>query len=87
MKRVVLRAGLLNARANDLVEVGDGYETWNKAIGATCGEIVKCRNGHQELWVNENGLAEECELNQQASFLTGLPIVGDAILFEKGDIT
>lgn len=86
MIRPVLRA-IAGESHTEMLEVGDGFETWNKAIGATCGEIVPCKNGRQELWCNENGLAEECALNQYASFIAGRHIVGDVILFEKGDIT
>ena len=86
MMRPVLRA-IAGAAVSDVIEVGDGFETWNAAICATCGEIVPCRNGRQELWVNENGLAEGCALNQQATMLSGRRIVGDVILFENGDIT
>lgn len=85
MIRPVLRA-VTGGSLTDLVEVGDGWETWNAAIGASCGELVRLRGG-KELWCNENGLAEGGLPNEQASKLARRAIVGDVILFNEGDIT
>lgn len=86
MIRPVLRATQDGSSVTDLVEVGDGWETWNAAIGASVGEIVRTRDGKHELWVNENGIAEGCVVNVEASKRVGVRILGDAILFEEGQI-
>jgi hypothetical protein len=67
-------------------EVGDGFESWNQAIGARVGEIAQTPDGTIELWCDEEGLLREREFNFQASTLAMRPIVGDVIVFEVGDI-
>ena len=69
------------------IEVGNGFETWNKVIGASCGTIVSAPGATLELWCDDNGLlAPEPRLNLQASILACQQIVGDVIVFKPGDI-
>jgi hypothetical protein len=80
MKKHVLRT---DGRNNE-IEVGDDYQAWNAAIGASTGEIVRSLDGSIELWCDENG--GDCELNRAASIIVGMQIVGDVIVFYPGDI-
>lgn len=83
MVRLVLRA---NGNQEE-IEVGEGFESWNKIIGANIGEIVYCPNSNIELWVDEEGLLKKSQPNLKATLLSGVHIVGDAIMFQVGDIT
>jgi len=84
MKRMVI--GTDGSRK--IKEVGIGFEAWNKAIGASIGQIVPTRDGKYELWVDEEGLCKgEPEINYPASILAGQTIVGNVIRFNPGDIT
>ncbi len=83
MKRRVLR---VDGR-DDLEEVGEGFESWNKAIGAGIGELVVTPDRSLELWCDEEGLCiGRPILNMTASILAGRQIVGDVIVFRPGDI-
>ena len=83
MERTIIRTD----GTQDIVEVGDGFEAWNKAIGARTGEIVASPCGQVELWCDEEGLfTNEPQLNRAASLLTMRPIVGNVIMFYPGDI-
>jgi hypothetical protein len=68
------------------LEVGNGFETWNRAIGADIGELV--RTPHKfELWCDEEALCKaDPQINYKASLLAGQPIVGSVIVFEPGDV-
>ena len=67
-------------------EVGEGFESWNAAIGAEIGSIVVCPDG-SEMWCDEEGLCKGIPvLNLVATMIAGQPIVGYVILFRKGDI-
>lgn len=83
MKRRVLR---IDGRDN-IEEVGNGYKDWNRAIGAGIGELVVCTGGTLELWCDEEGLCKaDPVLNFMASALAGRQIVGDVIIFRRGDV-
>jgi hypothetical protein len=87
MKRQLIRAD----GTTEIIEVGNGFESWNKAIGARMGEIVYLNDG-RELWMDEEGrMVSEPVINEAATDLAaashGYPMVGDAIIFEAGDIT
>ena len=82
MKRRVLR---IDGR-DDIEEVGNGYKDWNRAIGAGIGELVVCPGGVLELWCDEEGLYNSPVLNFTATALAGRRIVGDVILFKRGDV-
>ena len=83
MKRRVLR---VDGRDN-IEEVGDGYQNWNKSIGADIGELVVCPLGEIELWCDEEGLwARQPIINLTASMMAGRQIVGDVIVFRSGDV-
>lgn len=83
MKRRVLR---VDGRDN-FEEVGDGFQEWNDAIGASIGELVVCPGGRVELWCDEEGLfVSEPILNVMASLLARRQIVGNVIIFQKGDV-
>jgi len=79
---------VINSDGTSLVQdVGDGFQTWNKAIGADCGTIVTSPDGTLELWCDDDGLCRENpQLNQAASMLVGQQIVGSVIVFYPGDI-
>lgn len=83
MNRRVLR---VDGRDN-FEEVGEGYESWNKAIDARVGQLVVCPGGKVELWCDEEGLCKgEPILNFTASIMARQHIVGDVIVFRKGDV-
>jgi len=67
--------------------VGDGFESWNEAIGARVGTIVVSPDRTVELWCDDEGLmVAEPQLTLAASMLVGQQIVGDVIYFMPGDI-
>lgn len=83
MKRKVLRIDGRDATE----EVGDGYQAWNRSIGADSGELVVCPHGGLELWCDEEGLCKgDPVVNFMASALAGRTIVGDVIVFKRGDV-
>jgi len=86
MKRQIIRTD----GTTEIIEVGNGFEDWNKAIGARTGEIVYLDDG-RELWMDEEGRCTGRDINEAATDLAmsryGYPMVGDAIIFEPGDIT
>ena len=70
-------------------EVGDGWQSWNKAIGAGIGTIVqgKLAGKRIELWCDDEALCvAEPVQNLVASKLAGQPIFGAVIVFRPGDI-
>lgn len=86
MERKVIRAD----GTSETIDVGEGYESWNKVIGARMGEIVYLSDG-RELWMDEDGrTVSEPVVNEEATALAwdryGYAMVGDAIIFEAGDI-
>lgn len=84
MKRNIIKTD----GTHELTEVGDGYQSWNRALDISTGEIVRSPDGSIELWCDENGLCmAEPQLNRAASLLVGSQIVGDVIVFYPGDIT
>lgn len=85
MIRPVLSVTEDGVAVTGMVEVGEGFEAWNKAIRAQWGELVVCPDGH-ELWCDEEGLLRNRPYNAAASVVAGRPIVGDAILFDPGDV-
>lgn len=83
MHRTILRAN----GDIDTQDVGNSFETWNKAIGASIGQIVCSPDRSLELWCDEEGLlVEEPKVNLKASILACQQIVGDVIVFHRGDI-
>lgn len=91
MIRQVLRAD----GTAEKIEVGNGFETWNKAIRAHTGTIVegiinnttKGTLDRVELWCDDEALCvAEPVYNFFASLIARQPIFGDVILFRKGDI-
>lgn len=87
MKRSIYRV-TEDANFEENIEVGDGWQDWNKAIGARTGELVRSPDGSLELWCDEEGLMrEDARVNRLASLLVMRPIVGDAIVFYPGDVT
>lgn len=83
MKRLVLRA----SGSQEEIEVGNDYREWNRTIGAGMGEIVNCKNSNLQLWVDEEGtLKKNPTPNLKAVLLCGREIVGDVIVFKRGDI-
>jgi hypothetical protein len=95
MKRKVIR---VNGTLED-VDVGEGWESWNAAIGARVGQIVRADSLEnffygpyseycdKELWCDEEALLTERPLNPIASLIADQAIFGDVIVFEQGDIT
>ena len=82
MNRIVIRAD----GKNEVVNVGKGWQDWNRAINANLGCIVMLPDGSQ-LWCDDEALCKgEPVRNSTASFMTGQDIYGDAILFNRGDI-
>lgn len=83
MQRTILRT----TGEQENTDVGEGFETWNDAIGTRMGELVVSPDGSVELWCDEEGLlCNEPQLNRAASMLVGRQIVGDVIVFFPGDI-
>jgi uncharacterized membrane protein (DUF441 family) len=70
-------------------EVGDGFQTWNKAIGAGIGTIVQGTAAGQrvELWCDDEALCTADPVqNVAATGIARQPIYGDVIVFRPGDI-
>lgn len=83
MERNILRTN----GTSKIETVGDGYETWNEAIGAGIGQLVISPDGTIELWCDEEGLfVSEPKVNVAASLLVRQQIVGDVIVFYPGDV-
>ena len=83
MKRTILRVD----GTQEVAEVGNGYKSWNEAIGAGIGEIVVSPDRTLELWCDEEGLCRaEPQINRAATLLAMRQIVGDVIVFRRGDI-
>ena len=85
MKRKVIRVD----GPPDAVDVGEGWESWNAAIGARVGEIAPAVHPDyhgKELWCDEEALLMNRPLNPVASLIADQAIFGDVILFEQGDI-
>jgi len=86
MKRQIIRTD----GTTETIEVGNGYQDWNRAIDASMGQIIYLDDG-RELWMDEEGRLVGKPVNEAATDLAmsryGYPMVGDAIIFEPGDIT
>lgn len=86
-KAVIIKAD--NTKEVVTFTIGNSYKTLSNAVGGMI-ECVRLAE-NEDLWCNENGIAEGLELNMIASaiysetFNAGNPILGDVIITGGAD--